>query len=92
MKSIEISNSVRALRDQGRSLHEISRLLNLSRNTVRRILRVKDAPVAPAAMDAALQQRLKDVYTRACRATRADGADPGERLRDGTALHSTLTR
>jgi transposase len=65
MKSIEISNSVRTLRDQGRSLHEISRLLCLSRNTVRRILRVKAPPVAGAAMDAALQQRLKDVYARA---------------------------
>ncbi len=65
MKSIEISNSVRTLRDQGRSLHEISRLLCLSRNTMRRILRVKAPPVVTAAMDAALQQRLKDVYARA---------------------------
>ena len=65
MKSTEISLSVRALRDQGRSLREISRLLQLSRNTVRRILRKRDAPAATPPADAALQQRLKDVFVRA---------------------------
>ena len=35
----EIRNSVRVLKAQGQSLREISRLLKLSRNTVRRILR-----------------------------------------------------
>jgi transposase len=34
----EIRNSVRVLKAQGHSLREISRLLKLSRNTVRRIL------------------------------------------------------
>ncbi|MGA8055635.1 MAG: IS21 family transposase, partial [Burkholderiales bacterium] len=65
MKSTQITHSVRALRDQGRSLHEISRLLRLSRNTVRRILREQDAPRATGAPQAAVQQRLKDVYARA---------------------------
>jgi transposase len=65
MKSIEISNSVRMLREQGRSLHEISRLLRLSRNTVRRILRQPGAPAVTPAVDAAMQQRLKEAYVRA---------------------------
>jgi transposase len=65
MKSMQINASVRALRDQGRSLHEISRLLQLSRNTVRRILRKHDGPAATQPVDAALQQRLKDVFVRA---------------------------
>ena len=65
MKSKEISDSVRTLRAQGRSLHEISRLLRLSRNTVRRILREQAAPAATRPAQAALQQRLKDVYVRA---------------------------
>ena len=39
MTPSEICNSVRTLQAQGRSVREISRLLKLSRNTVRRILR-----------------------------------------------------
>ena len=39
MTPTEIRTAVRSLRAQGRSLREISRLLALSRNTVRRILR-----------------------------------------------------
>ena len=65
MTPMEISNSVRALKTQGRSLHEISRLLRLSRNTVRRILREPDAPAATPPVDAAMQQRLKEAYVRA---------------------------
>ena len=41
MIPIEIRNGVRLLRAQGQSLREISRLLKLSRNAVRRILREK---------------------------------------------------
>ena len=65
MTPIEISNSVQALKAQGRSLHEISRLLHLSRNTVRRILRKQDAPAVTPPVDAAMQQRLKEAYLRA---------------------------
>ena len=65
MKSQEIIDTVRTLRAQGRSLHEISRLLRLSRNTVRRILRGQDAPRATGGPPAAEQQRLKEVYARA---------------------------
>jgi len=54
------------LQAQGHSLHEISRLLHISRNTVRRILReTAPSPARGAALDKALQQRLKDVYARA---------------------------
>jgi transposase len=65
MKSTQISNSVKALRAQGHSLHEISRLLRLSRNTVRRILREPQAAPASPTPQVAVQQRLKDVYARA---------------------------
>lgn len=65
MKSQEIIDTVRTLSAQGRSLHEISRLLRLSRNTVRRMLRERQAPAAPPTPQAAVQQRLKDVYARA---------------------------
>ena len=46
MTPTEICSTVHVLRAQGHSLREISRLLNLSRNTVRRILR--EPPDAPA--------------------------------------------
>jgi transposase len=65
MKSQEIIDTVRTLSAQGRSLHEISRLLRLSRNTVRRMLRERQAPAAPPTPQAAVQQRLKEVYARA---------------------------
>ena len=65
MKSKEIADSVQTLSPQGHSLHEISRLLHLSRNTVRRILRGRDAAKATGAAPAAMQQQLKQVYERA---------------------------
>ena len=66
MTPIEIRNSVIALHKQRSSLREISRLLGLSRNTVRRILREPEVASAPqAALDEATQQRLKAVYERA---------------------------
>src|SRR5512134_2020007 len=65
MKSQEIIDTVRTLRAQGRSLHETAKLLRLSRNTVRRILREPQAPSAPQTPPAAVQQRLEDVYARA---------------------------
>jgi transposase len=65
MKSKEIADSVRTLQAQGHSLHEISRLLRLSRNTVRRILRAPATPKATGAAQAAVQQRLEAVYARA---------------------------
>ena len=53
------------MRAQGRSLHEITRLLRLSRNTVRRILRAPATPKVAGSAQAAVQQRLEDVYARA---------------------------
>ena len=57
---------MRSLQAQGRSLREISRLLALSRNTVRRILREPLGKVAatPPCDDATLS-RLKAAFTRA---------------------------
>src|SRR5437867_4171642 len=66
MTPIEIRNSVITLRQQGTSLREMSRLLGLSRNTVRRILRAPAVAAARVgALDEAMQQRLKAVYERA---------------------------
>jgi DNA invertase Pin-like site-specific DNA recombinase len=44
----ELRAAVRGLQAQGRSLREISRLLALSRNTVRRLLREPEARDAEA--------------------------------------------
>ena len=94
MTPIEIRNSVRTLQAQGQPLREISRLLGLSRNTVRRILREPTAaPVAAvnAAVNEAMHQRLKEVYERA----RGNAVRMGQILVDehGQDLaYSTLTR
>jgi len=91
MKSTEIVNSVRTLRAQGRSLHEISRLLRLSRNTVRRILRERAAPRVTGGPSAQVQHRLKDVYARAQgNAVRMAQILAGEH--DMALPYSTLTR
>ena len=59
MTPIEIRNSVMTLHQQGTSLREMSRLLGLSRNTVRRILREPAVAAARvAALDEATQQGL----------------------------------
>lgn len=77
---------------QGHSLREISRLLGLSRNTVRRILRAPAGPAARAAgPDAAMQQRLAQVYARA----RGNAVRMGQILAEEHELqlpYSTLTR
>ena len=49
MITTEIRSVVRTLAAQGRPLREISRLLKLSRNTVRRILRGTEPPTEGAA-------------------------------------------
>ena len=66
MIGIELRNGVKLLRAQGQSLREISRLLKLSRNAVRRILREKDGERAPSpACDAAVLARLEEAFRRA---------------------------
>jgi transposase len=62
----EIRNSVRVLKAQGYSLREISRLLKLSRNTVRRILRGQDRDAAASSpCDARTLSQLEDAFRRA---------------------------
>src|SRR5215813_11425217 len=91
MISIEIRNSVRLLKAQGQSLREISRLLKVSRNAVRRILREKDGErtLSPPC-DAAVLARLEEAFKRA----RGNGVRVQELLAE-TGLnvpYSTLTR
>ena len=67
MIPIELRNGVRLLKAQGQSLREISRLLKVSRNAVRRILREKDRQPRAASppCDAATLARLEDAFKRA---------------------------
>jgi transposase len=69
MISPEICSSVHVLKAQGHSLHEISRLLHLARNTVRRILHrpPPEAPAEPGVAPevAARRERIATAFTRA---------------------------
>jgi transposase len=88
----EIHDSVRVLKAQGHSLREISRLLKLSRNTVRRILRAGDRETAPSSpCDAQMLSRLEDAFSRA----RGNVVRVQQLLAEENDLHisySTLTR
>jgi transposase len=93
MIGIEIRNGVRLLREQGQSLREISRVLRLSRNAVRRILREKDREPRTASppCDAATLARLEEAFKRA----RGNGVRVQELLASENGLkvpYSTLTR
>ena len=92
MIPIEIRNGVKLLRAQGQSLREISRLLKLSRNAVRRILREKDGERTPSPpCDAATLVRLEEAFKRA----RGNGVRVQELLASETGLnvpYSTVTR
>jgi hypothetical protein len=82
---------VRTLQAQGHSLREISRLLALSRNTVRRILRAPaDSPAETPPCDEATLGRLKAAFTRA----RGNVVRVRELLADDglEVSYSTLTR
>jgi transposase len=89
---MEIRNSVSVLKAQGHSLREISRLLKLSRNTVRRILRGRDRESpASSPCDAQTLSRLEDAFSRA----RGNVVRVQQLLADENDLHlsySTLTR
>lgn len=67
MTPIEICASVLTLHQQGTGLREISRVLHLSRNTVRGILREpsRASSSAGCAANEATQQQLTEVYARA---------------------------
>jgi hypothetical protein len=91
MTPTEIRNTVRTLQAQRHSLREISRILALSRNTVRRILRQPDRSVAEtAACDEATLARLKAAFERA----RGNVVRVQEVLADDglDVRYSTLTR
>src|SRR4051794_11493421 len=91
MTPTEIRTAVRSLQAQGHSLREISRLLALSRNTVRRILRQpagSGAETPPC--DEVMLGKLKAAFTRA----RGNGVRVRELLADDglEVSYSTLTR
>src|SRR5271165_1708027 len=92
MTPSEIRSAVRGLQAQGHSLREISRLLAMSRNTVRRILRepTADGGCEPPPCDEATLVRLKAAFARA----RGNVVRVRELLADeGLELpYSTLTR
>ena len=91
MTPIEIRTAVRSLQARGHSLREISRLLALSRNTVRRILRAPAVGGAEAPpCDEATLGRLKAAFARA----RGNVVRVRELLADDglEVSYSTLTR
>jgi hypothetical protein len=91
MTPMEIRNTVCALQRQGHSLHEISRLLHISRNAVRRILRQGPRPARRAGLDETLLRQLRDAYARA----QGNAVRMGQLLADEHGLkpsYSTLTR
>jgi transposase len=91
MTPTEICITVRSLQAQGHSLREISRLLALSRNTVRRILRAPAGSVAETPpCDEATLGRLKAAFARA----RGNVVRVRELLADDglDVSYSTLTR
>lgn len=92
MTPVEIRNSVLVLQQQGNSLREIGRVLHLSRNTVRAILRAPEGIAACSdVQDAVMQQRLSEVYARA----KGNAVRMAQILADDYNLHppySTLTR
>jgi transposase len=91
MTPAEIRNTARTLQGQGHSLREISRLLALSRNTVRRILRQAERTVAEATpCDEATLARLRAAFDRA----RGNVVRVQELLADDglDVRYSTLTR
>jgi len=91
MTPTEIRTAVRCLQAQGHSLREISRLLALSRNTVRRILRQPAGEVAETPpCDEATLGRLKAAFARA----RGNVVRVRELLADDglEVSYSTLTR
>jgi predicted transcriptional regulator len=65
MITVEIRSVVRTLAAQGRPLREISRLLKLSRNTVRRILRGSEPPSERTCAAAARRQQIQPLFERA---------------------------
>lgn len=90
----EICSSVHVLRAQGHSLREISRLLKLARNTVRRILR-QPSPEAPAERTVSTQTDARAEQLAAAFAQARGNAVRAQQLlaADGLEVaYSSLTR
>lgn len=92
MTPMEIRTSILGLHQRGTSLREISSLLRLSRNTVRRILRQPQSDAAhTGALEPVMQKRLTEAYARAG----GNAVRMGQILaqeHDINAPYSTLTR
>lgn len=89
----ELRQAIRVLKDQGRPRREISRTLNVSRNTVRRVLREGERPAAAAA-DPALQavvELLPTLY-RDCKGNAVRIAEVLKDQHETDIAYSTLTR
>jgi len=89
----ELRQAIRVLKDQGRPLREISRMLKVSRNTVRRVLREPEQPQAPREdpREQAIVELLPELY-RDCK---GNAVRIGEILKDKHRIeitYSTLTR
>jgi transposase len=91
MIPIEIRNSVQTLQAQGHRLREISRLLKLSRNTVRRVLRGCESAAPQPPMPEQTRAQLHAAFERAggnvVRAQQLLAEEHGSEL-----AYSTLTR
>jgi orotate phosphoribosyltransferase-like protein len=89
----ELRQAIRALKDQGRPLRDISRALKVSRNTVRRVLREREQPKAPAT-DPRIQviaELLPDLY-RDCKGNAVRIGEVLEEAHGIAIAYSTLTR
>ena len=91
MITAEIRSVVRTLAAQGRPLREISRLLKLSRNTVRRILRGSERHEGATSTEVSHRERLEPLLERAggnaVRVQQMLAAEQGQAV-----PYSTLTR
>jgi transposase len=91
MMALEIRQSIRTLQAQGHSVREISRLLRVSRNTVRRVLRSATPPAPAAPCPPQTLAQLQSAFERA----RGNVARVQQLLADEQDLnvaYSTLTR
>jgi transposase len=89
----ELRQAIRMLKDQGRPLHEISRALKVSRNTVRRVLRTPPRP--KTAVDDPRVQTIAALLPAIYRTCKGNAVRMGEILEaeHGIAIpYSTLTR
>ena len=87
----EIRNSVQTLQAQGHSLRQISRLLKLSRNSVRRILRSSQAHAGPRPMSEQALAQLHSAFAR-CGGNVARAQELLTQERGSELAYSTLTR